>query len=229
MKLVKENFLKVVKALIKPKNKLSLIPNWLSFTRAIGGVAIPVMARKNVGVPALGAVLSAVAISDYLDGKAARKIAKEETEEGALLDAVSDKIFSLSLIAGLMKESPIFITNGFLESVIAGVNFKAFKDGFKPKSNRIGKLKIWPLSAALTFGYLGYVTKDGKFLNIKGKTLENIGKALSIATIPLELVNIYEYLKENKNFKLEKENNHKIMITEKKEKIERRKQYGKKR
>ena len=90
------------KGLFKPNNKLSLIPNWLSFSRVIGGISIPIMAYTGAPLPLLFGNVTFLAISDFLDGLTARVIAKEETKEGAMLDAISDKIFSITLIIGIL-------------------------------------------------------------------------------------------------------------------------------
>lgn len=195
---IKEYTKLIFKSLINPKNKLSLIPNWLSFTRAIGGVAMPIMAYSGASPAALVTLLSTLAISDFLDGKAARYIAKEETKEGAVLDAISDKIFSLSLIVGIIAISPIFIINGLLEGTIALINAKSFEEGDNPKSNQIGKIKIWPLSAALILGYLGYSMGNTNFLGISPEIITTTSLTLSLATIPLEIINIKQYHDETK-------------------------------
>ena len=190
---IKEYTKLIFKSLINPKNKLSLIPNWLSFTRAIGGVAMPIMAYSGASPAALVTLLSTLAISDFLDGKAARYIAKEETKEGAVLDAISDKIFSLSLIVGIIAISPIFIVNGLLEGTISLINAKSFEEGDSPKSNLIGKIKIWPLSAALILGYLGHSMGNTSFLGISPELITTTSLGLSLVTIPLEIINIKQY------------------------------------
>ena len=115
MNAIKDATKKFTKGLFNPDNKLSLIPNWLSFSRVMGGIAIPIMTYTGTSLPILFGTVSFLAISDFLDGKAARIIAKEETKEGAMLDAVSDKIFSLSLIIGILPAIPLFAINGVLE------------------------------------------------------------------------------------------------------------------
>ena len=107
------------------------------------------MAYTNAPLPLLFGNITFLAISDFLDGKAARLIAKEETKEGAMLDAVSDKIFSLLLIIGILPIIPVFAINGALEGTIALINAKLLAKGGKPQSNFLGKVKIWPLSIAL--------------------------------------------------------------------------------
>lgn len=223
---VKEYTKLIFKSLINPKNKLSLIPNWLSFTRAIGGITMPIMAYTGASPIALVSLLSVLAISDFLDGKAARYIAKQESQEGALLDAISDKIFSLCLIAGIIAISPIFIINGLLEGAIAIINTKSFEDGDKPKSNLIGKIKIWPLSAALILGYLSHSMGDTNYFGISSNLVNYISIGLSLTTIPLETINIKQYynLAKEKRLKnivtkikdLEKQNTEKQKETENK-------------
>ena len=185
MNTIKDTTKKISKALFNPENKLSLIPNWLSFSRAIGGIAIPAMVYSKASTIVILSTLSFVAISDYLDGKAARILVKKETKEGALLDAVSDKIFSLSLILAIIPIMPVYIINGLLESAIAYTNNKILSSGGTPKSNLLGKIKIWPLSISLILSYLGLSTEINELLKI--------GTLLSLATIPLEIVNVKQY------------------------------------
>ncbi len=200
MSAIKESSKKIVKALFYPDDTLSLIPNWLSFSRAIGGITLPIMVYTNTSLPIILGSTFYLAISDYLDGKAARLLVKKETSEGALLDAVSDKIFSLSLIIGILPILPIFALNGTLELAIAYINNKSLSQGGNPKSNILGKVKIWPLSIALGLAYLGISTKTEKLLIAS--------KILSISTVPLEIINIKqyndEYKKQTKEIQTEK-------------------------
>lgn len=182
-----------IKGLFNPDNKLSLIPNWLSFSRVIGGITIPIMAYTGTPLPILFGNISFLAISDFLDGKAARLIAKEETKEGAMLDAVSDKIFSVALIIGILPILPIFAINGILEGTIALINAKLLSKGGKPKSNLLGKVKIWPLSIALISGYLALALQNLNITTINPETLLAISTALSLGTVPIQLINIKQY------------------------------------
>ena len=186
------------KGLFKPDNKLSLIPNWLSFSRVIGGIAIPIMTYTGTSLPILFGTISFLAISDFLDGKAARIIAKGETKEGAMLDAVSDKIFSLALIIGILPVMPAFAINGVLEGVIALVNAKLLSKGGSPKSNFLGKVKIWPLSIALILGYLALAVQNLNIAGITNRTLLTLSTILSIGTVPLQTLNIKQYFEEYK-------------------------------
>ena len=193
MNAIKNTTKKFIKGLFKPENKLSLIPNWLSFSRVIGGVIIPIMAYTNAPISILFGTISFLSISDFLDGLTARKIAKEETKEGAMMDAVSDKIFSLLLIIGILPILPVFALNGILEGVIASINAKILAKGGNPKSNFLGKAKIWPLSISLILGYLSLAIGNINILGITNDILITFSTTLSLATLPLQAINIKEY------------------------------------
>ncbi len=203
MNTIKNTINTIIKGLFKPDNKLSLIPNWLSFSRAVGGIAIPIMAYTNAPLSLFFSAITFLAISDFLDGKAARIIAKGETKEGAMLDAVSDKLFSIFLIIGLLPTLPIFAINGALEGIIALINGKTLVQGGNPKSNLLGKIKIWPLSIALILGYLALIAQNINIPFITKEALIFASTLLSISTMPLEIINIKEYLN---NYHTELEN-----------------------
>lgn len=213
MNLIKETSKKITVALFYPENKKSLIPNWLSFSRLIGGITIPIIINKGASIKTVAKVTTFVALSDFFDGKIARAL-NAESEDGALLDVISDKFFSIFLIAGIIPNNKIFITNGLLEIAIAGINANTLKNGGTPKSNLMGKIKIWPLSIALAMGYISMSLKNNNITNINPETLMNIASAFSLATIPLEIKNVKDYYN---NLKLTKAN-HKALIYEKENK-----------
>lgn len=214
------------KALFNPDNKLALIPNWLSFSRTIGSYLIPILIYTEASVSALFPVVGFIALSDFLDGKLAR-LFKVESEEGALIDVVSDKFFSINLTLGLLPKAPIYAINGILESTIAYINSKALSDGKKPKSNFLGKVKVWPLSIGLGLGYLSIAMKTQGNSLINPNDLMTISTMFSIATIPLELINIKQYkqaAKKKNEEKLEEKNQAKINEKEKTNKKRHKKQ-----
>ena len=222
MKLVKETSKKITKALFYPDNKKSLIPNWLSFSRLIGGITIPIIINKGASIKTIIKVTSFVAISDFLDGKIARLL-NAESEEGALLDVISDKFFSILLIAGIIPNNKLFLANGLLESAIAIINGKNLKEGGTPKSNLIGKIKIWPLSIALAMGYISLSLKNNNITNINSENLMNIASAFSMLTIPLELINIKDYYN---NLKLTKANHQALVYENNNEKEKNTRQFN---
>lgn len=205
MNVINDTIKKMKKALFHPDNKLSLIPNWMSFSRAIGGVAIPIMAYSGTSLPVFITVATFLGLSDFLDGKIARKVAKEETEDGALLDAVSDKIFSILLTLGIVPLLPIFTVNIILESIISFINAKNLSMGGESKSNFIGKVKTWPLFTALLLGYLALVIQNLNIAGITNETLLLTSTVLSGLTIPLELATIKTYHNSYKNTEVKEE------------------------
>lgn len=231
MNLVKETSKKIKKGLFYPDNKKSLIPNWLSFSRVIGGIAIPIIIYSNSSPTVLAQAGTFIALTDLLDGFSARKL-DATSEEGALLDAISDKFFSSLLIIGIIPKNPIFLINGLLEAEVARINANSLNNGGNPKSNLLGKVKIWPLSAALILSYLSVSLNGEKFLNFTPEQLMNLSTILSTITIPLEIINIKQYKNEaetkiedshnltndedeNKKLKIEKSKNFPLMIFEK--------------
>ena len=131
-----------------------------------------------------------------------------------MLDAVSDKIFSLSLIIGILPAIPLFAINGALEGTIALINTKLLSKGGNPKSNLLGKIKIWPLSTALILGYLSLAIQDLNFMDITNESLLAISTVLSLGTIPLQVVNIKQYIDE---YKKQVENKKEVHSAEEKE------------
>ena len=223
MNTIKETAKNFTKGLFNPDNKLSLIPNWLSFSRVIGGVAIPIMTYTGTSLPILFGTVSFLAISDFLDGKAARIIAKGETKEGAMLDAISDKIFSLALIIGILPVMPVFALNGIMETAISLVNAKLLSSGGHPKSNLFGKIKIWPLSLSLILSYTAIAAQNLNITGINSELLLSISTALSLGTIPIEGINIKQYFdeykkqtKDNQEADNPKTNENKLVDTNKK-------------
>ena len=182
----------IKKALLNPDNKLALIPNWLSFSRVIGSYAIPIMIYTGSKTSTLFSVIGLVGISDFLDGKIARLL-KVESEDGALLDAVSDKFFSINLILGILPKAPIFLINGALESQISYINSKAYSEEKNPKSSFLGKVKIWPLSIGLGLGYLSIAMKKQGIKIINPDKIMLLSNIFSAVTIPLEIINLKEY------------------------------------
>jgi len=100
------------------------IPNSITITRII---LIPVMwfyaLRGNVF--AVGALLGAAGLTDFLDGLFARKL-KQETKLGAKLDSIADNLILVSVIIWIFMLAPeiffenrIFLSSAILLEIIA--------------------------------------------------------------------------------------------------------------
>ncbi len=192
---IKNTLCSMFKALFNPDNKLSLIPNWLSFSRAIGGPLIPFLTYSGAGFEVVFFTVLLVGLSDFLDGKVARLLVKEETKDGAMLDAISDKIFSISLMLGLLPVVPSMACNLIFEGATSVINGKILASGRTPKSSFIGKFKTWPLFISLGLAYTG-LSFNGSVLGITASDFINTAGMFSIASIPLEALSTKKYLTE---------------------------------
>lgn len=214
MRLVKDTSKRICRALFYPDNKKSLIPNWLSFVRAIGGAVIPVLSYNNASLSTLAGVTTFIAVSDFFDGKVARFL-DAQSEDGALLDVISDKVFAVLLILGNIPRNKLFLINGVLEGAISLINAKHLSIGGTPKSNILGKVKIWPLSFALAASYVGYSLNDAKFFSLNSTQFIELSSILSLVTIPFEIINIIQYYNSYRRFKLEKDKSNVCALLEK--------------
>ena len=94
-----------------------------------------------------------VALTDYFDGKLARKW-NVCTEFGARLDAGCDKLLAMSLLIVLILKNKIFIYLLVLEGVISIINLIVFSKSRVTKSILIGKFKTWLLYITVIMGVI---------------------------------------------------------------------------
>lgn len=128
------------------------IPNLLTFFRSIS--MIPVNILFFLGKPILGIILASLALStDFFDGKIARKY-NIQSDFGADLDAVCDKIVFLGLSLPLVLTNIGIFINLFFEALIAYVNIKGRMNGIDTSTIFAGKVKTSILSITLIVGYL---------------------------------------------------------------------------
>lgn len=144
-------------------------------------------------------------LTDYFDGKAARKY-KAESEYGKVLDQVVDKYFAGMISINIAIINPIYIPVVLMELAISGVNmyYKHKYPNISDKSSMIGKIKQWPLFASL---FLGFLSPINELLNV-------IATNLVILTLIMQSVTLTKYslskYKEAK--KLDKNKSHDITI-----------------
>lgn len=186
----------MMKGLFNPDDKLSLIPNWISASRAVCGLIIPILILNGVSSQILFGVITYAALSDFLDGRTARLIAKKETFEGSMIDAISDKVFAILLMTFLVPHVHTIAINLALEIVISIINGKVLANGKIPKSNLIGKIKTWPLFTSIGLSYLGLSLNN---LGIDVKVIMTIASISSIISVPLEIMSAKKYSETYKN------------------------------
>lgn len=132
------------------------------------------------------ALIAICALTDSFDGWYARKY-NAESEFGALLDAICDKLFVVTLAFPLAFVYPRWIVIILvLELIISIINAVAQLKGFKPKSSIIGKIKTAVLDSSVALCYLDFFVTVPKF----------ILDITSISTNILQLLSIWGYHKE---------------------------------
>ena len=132
---------------IKTDSFKKQIPNILTFSRAIAPlIIIPTLLLDKTDLAIIELLL--FASTDFFDGKLARKY-NCVTDFGIKLDAVCDKFFALALLIPAMIKYPIISTNILIELFISYINIVSESKDNKPKSNMIGKVKTFFLSAVI--------------------------------------------------------------------------------
>lgn len=137
---------------IKKKEIKRQIPNLLTLSRGLAPIVIipAILFNKLYFVIIL---LIIFALTDFLDGKIARKY-NLVSEFGVKLDAVCDKIFAISLIIPAIINHGIFIFNFVMEIAISYTNLLSYTKGNNPRSTIIGKIKTALLSLTLILAYI---------------------------------------------------------------------------
>ena len=162
------------------------IPNILSSLRFVSPmVLIPLILSGNYVT--VGILLVFFFGTDALDGFLARKW-HVESELGALIDAVGDKLMLSSFLIPLALNNPLIIINLVFEALIASVNVLRKLKGGKPKTVQIGRVKMVSISILTILSYLKNV------LNIP---FICINLLFAITTI-LQVGTLHKYVKESK-------------------------------
>ena len=137
---------------IKRGNVKEQIPNILTFSRALSPfIIIPLLIFEKYMLTVI--VLMIFALTDFLDGKIARKN-NLVSNFGKKLDACCDKVFAISLIIPAILKFKLLIFSLLLELSISFVNLYSASRGMMPKSSTLGKIKTWCLSITLVLVYL---------------------------------------------------------------------------
>ena len=139
------------------------IPNAITLSRMITSIlAGTLFIAGNYPLAIVLYVYSA--ISDFLDGLAARKL-NAFTKLGKKLDPISDKIFALSiLVPSLVLGNYLMILPLILEGEITSTTIAAEKSNINIKTERVGKYKTWFLSLSLIIGLLATINPALYFL-----------------------------------------------------------------
>lgn len=128
------------------------------------------------------------ALTDYLDGKSARKH-QSSSKYGKLLDQISDKLFAGIIGINLLLINPNYLAILLGEILIAGINvgFKLKYNDLDITSTKIGKIKEWPLFLSLALGFLSPINS----------TLLTISNSSIALTLLFQFLTANSYVKNN--------------------------------
>ena len=186
-----ENIKQVIKDLIsKDKEKRrKQIPNLLTLIRGIFA-PITIIPAVVTGHIYLAFVLIAIcSLTDSIDGWYARTY-NAQSEFGALLDAICDKLFVLTLALPLaIVHTYWVIATLILELIISIVNSVPRLNGRDAHSSMLGKVKTVVLDSSVALCYLDFIVKIPN--NVLGVT--------SVFTNIMQVLTIIDYIKIYKN------------------------------
>ena len=165
---------------IKTEGIKKQVPNILTLSRGLSPlVIIPVMLLNKIYAAIV--LLIIFAITDFLDGKLARKY-KVVSTFGIKLDTVCDKFFVLGIMIPAMIKYPFLGINLFMEACISYVNVISESKNNNPSSSMTGKIKTTFLSITLILSYIPNIDR----LIVLG---------LAIATLILQIMAVIRYRK----------------------------------
>lgn len=141
------------------------LPNIITISRLISlVVGFILFIKGNMLLSLLFYVYGA--ISDSIDGYLARRL-DAYSKLGQYLDAISDKLYFLSLIIILLiNKKYSIIISAIMEVAIAVINYLMIRRGKKIFTERVGKFKTTLLIITLIFGVLSIRMEAFKYLYI---------------------------------------------------------------
>lgn len=163
------------------KNKIiKNIPNMITISRISASFLACIMFILGNFPVSLGFYVYA-ACSDAFDGYLARKL-NATSELGRKLDAISDKLFVLSLIfPSIFMGNYLMLIPLFLETKIAYINLKTTRLTNRAITEKVGKLKTIVLFPTIILGFIATRIPSMYFallpflitsLKLQGKTIE---------------------------------------------------------
>lgn len=176
-----KDFLSDFKIQIKSVKKDGIktqIPNILTASRALAPlITIPLLLNDKIIIASI--VIAIFAITDFFDGKLARKY-NCVSEFGIKLDAVCDKFFVLGITLPAIIRNKLLIIILFIELLISIVNLISEAKGNNARSIMTGKIKTGILSITLVLTYLSQNKKIILFI--------------SITTIIMQIITLLKYI-----------------------------------
>ena len=176
------------------KNKImKQLPNIITITRIISLIIGFILFRKGNFIPAIIFYIYG-AVSDFIDGYLARKL-NAYSKLGKYLDAVSDKMYSLSvMILLIIHRSPLIIIPLLLECIISLINYKIIIKYKSTYTERVGKHKM----------NLEFLMLISSMISIKIKYFSVVFYIFLILTIYFQIQTIISYINQFHNKSKEK-------------------------
>jgi len=145
--------------------------------------------NKKIYLAYSAILASFAAVTDYMDGKTARKY-NATSEYGKLLDQVADKVFAFVLGLNLTNLDHRYLRIVIGEMLISAVNlyYRRKDESIDMKSTTIGKIKEWPLFMTLASGYISSI--DNRFDGVKNMLMNT--------TSAMQILTLHSYIKQNK-------------------------------
>lgn len=176
-----KDFFKDFKTQLKNAKKDGIkkqIPNILTASRALAPIfTIPLLLKNKITAASI--VIAIFAITDFFDGRIARKY-NCVSEFGVKLDAVCDKFFVLGITLPAILKNKLLIIILFIELLISIVNLLSEAKGNNARSIMVGKIKTGILSITLVLTYLSQNKKLILFI--------------SIVTIIMQIITLTKYI-----------------------------------
>ena len=132
------------------------IPNAITISRMIISSLGAVLFLKGAFIAAITCYIYG-AISDFLDGHAAKKL-DAYSNIGRKLDGFSDKIYALALsIPAIANGNILILVPLYMEARIGFHNLKIERQGNKVYTKRVGKFKTASLFPTMMFGLISSI------------------------------------------------------------------------
>jgi CDP-diacylglycerol--glycerol-3-phosphate 3-phosphatidyltransferase len=171
-----------------------VIPNILTISRLIVTPFI-IYLGVNGDIKLLIGIAVFIALTDFLDGKLARRWGVT-SNIGAKLDAIGDKVLAIGLLIVLVIRNHMFFYILLLEILLSIFNVYAFSKTKVVESLLIGKIKTWVIFITIIIG----------LLNILFPSLKILVNCFITLTVILQIVSLILYIRLYLSHKTKKKN-----------------------
>ena len=156
------------------------IPNVLTLIRGFLAPITIIPAVLNNQIYLAFALIALCSLTDSIDGWYARTY-NAQSEFGAVLDAICDKLFVLTLAYPLaFKYTSWILLILILELIIAIINSHYKIKGLDARSSIIGKIKTVILDSSIALCYLDFIVPVHRTIITVATVLANIMQIISI-------------------------------------------------